>query len=167
MDKPIPWIFLLVGVAFFEGAVSDYREKKYRGALTFTGLALTSFVVTVIWAEVNNPSALLSLLRPQPLLPYGLIALLVSLIASLAWSYHHNVWNVGDYLRSAFLNLAIAAALWLALFIINAASPVLQPQGIPTPETKYYPLPLTMRNLFDNRFPIYECRFRNHFDAKG
>jgi hypothetical protein len=44
MDKPIPWILLLIGIAMFEGAIDEYRENKPRGAILFLALPCCSLL---------------------------------------------------------------------------------------------------------------------------
>jgi predicted MFS family arabinose efflux permease len=108
MDKPIPWILLLIGIAMFEGAIDEYRENKPRGAILFLAFALLFFASTVISAGATNPKALLLFLHAPKLLLYAFIAVPISLIAGFAWlRYRGTQWNIRAFLRPTLINLGI------------------------------------------------------------
>jgi len=87
MDKPIPWICVLVGIAFFEEGVKEARTKNLAAAFVFFGLALVSFIATILSAEARDVR---ELIKVPPLFPYALTALIVSVIFGLASEYRRD-----------------------------------------------------------------------------
>lgn len=103
MDKPLPWIFVLVGIAFFEEGVKELRTRNVAAALVFFGLALISFVATIMAAETRNTFSLSEVVGVPPLLPYALTALLVSSVFGVVGEFRRDT-----ALRRELTSLSVA-----------------------------------------------------------
>jgi hypothetical protein len=90
MDKAPPWIFLLIGIAFFEEGLAEFRKRDFVVSLVFFGLALISFIATIIAAETRNTFSLTEIVGVPPLLPYALTALIVSVLLGLVREYRRD-----------------------------------------------------------------------------
>lgn len=101
-DQPFFWLPALLGTALLEISVQEMLARKYVAAICFLAWTLVAFGLA-LYATINNWSQFLfiSALQTPPLLPYVVVATVLTVTLVIFWAYRRD-----SLLKESALNLA-------------------------------------------------------------
>jgi hypothetical protein len=166
VENLFAWVPLLMGAELFGFAMTEAVKRNIVSTIWFFVSSLTAFGIAVFLASPAGIAHLQRIVGVPPLAWFIVATIIVAKILCVIERLRDR--KSTDKRSSASITtqtVGVAALLWFALFFTNQAlqlnrsSSVMAASSVPTPlptsVIDYYPLPLTLRTLFDTDFPEF------------